>query len=211
MKLYVQYGAGLTGPPAWKNFDSSPTLRLQRLPIVGRIARRYLAPEFPDVIEFGDIVKGLPVREQSCEAIYCSHVLEHLALEDMRTALRNTFDHLRPGGTFRLVVPDLAMIADSYVASGDDGAALAFMRATLLGVERRERGLGALARGAMGNSKHLWMWDHASMSAELDRAGFVDIQRAELGDSGDPMFDAVEDADRWSGSVGLGCKRPLDR
>ena len=41
--------------------------------------------------EYGDIINGLPLPEKSCKAIYCSHFLEHLSLQDFRTALKNTF------------------------------------------------------------------------------------------------------------------------
>ncbi len=35
-KLYVQHGCGLTSLKEWKIFDASPTLRLQRIPIMGK-------------------------------------------------------------------------------------------------------------------------------------------------------------------------------
>jgi hypothetical protein len=41
------------------------------------------------------------------------------------------------------------------------------------------------------------MWDEQSMTDELIAAGFVDIRRCELGDAGDPMFDRVEDPNRF--------------
>jgi hypothetical protein len=32
-KIYIQYGCGLSAPKEWTNFDVSPTLRIQKLPI----------------------------------------------------------------------------------------------------------------------------------------------------------------------------------
>ena len=106
-KLYVQYGCGLSAPKEWQNFDASPTLRLQRLPIFGALLKKQLNVVFPKEVRYGDIVKGLPLKENSCSGIYCSHVLEHLALKDFRTALINTYKILKPGGVFRCLVPDL--------------------------------------------------------------------------------------------------------
>ena len=40
MSLNVQYGCGLSDPEGWKNFDSSPTLRLQKLPLIGRFIKK---------------------------------------------------------------------------------------------------------------------------------------------------------------------------
>src|ERR1041384_622150 len=114
--VYVQYGCGLSAPTGWTNYDCSPTLRLQKVPIVGRLIKK---TEFPRNVKYGDIVKGLPLSPQSCFGIYASHVLEHLALDDFRTALRNTYDLLAPDGVFRHVMPDLRKIASDYLASAD--------------------------------------------------------------------------------------------
>src|SRR5437870_12219189 len=110
----VQYGCGLNAPLGWKNFDASPTLRFERLPLLGR---QYTKNErrFPDNIEYGDIVKGIPLPKHSCEAIYASHVLEHLSLRDFRVALGNTYDLLADGGVFRAVIPDLEILARRYL------------------------------------------------------------------------------------------------
>src|ERR1700735_18590 len=124
---YVHYGCALSAPPEWLNFDASPTLRLQSLPLVGRLAG---GPGFPPNVHYGDIVRGLPVAQRSCRAVYCSHVLEHLSLHDFRTALLNTRRLLVDGGIFRLVVPDLKVAAQRYLADGSDAAALRFMEET---------------------------------------------------------------------------------
>ena len=207
--LYVQFGCGLSAPPGWLNFDASPTLQVQRLPGVGRLlARPPRFPAFPENVRYGDIVRGLPLEAGSCEAVYCSHVLEHLALDDFRAALRNTLSYLRPGGTFRLVVPDLERLCAEYVASTDEGAALAFMENAHLGARQRARGFGGALRSWLGNSSHLSMWDFKSIGRELSTAGFSAIRRAEFGDSSDPRFREVEDPGRWNGCLGVACERP---
>src|SRR5690242_17561521 len=100
----MQYGCGLCAPAGWRNFDASPRLRLEAMPVIGALSGRS-AVIFPKNVEYGNIVKGLPLAKGSCAAVYCSHVLEHLALNDLRTALRETYRVLAPGGLFRLVVP----------------------------------------------------------------------------------------------------------
>jgi hypothetical protein len=35
---HVHYGCGLAAPAEWTNFDTNPTLRLERLPFIGRVA-----------------------------------------------------------------------------------------------------------------------------------------------------------------------------
>jgi len=205
--LYVQFGCGHSAPAGWRSFDSSPTLLLERLWLVGRLIRKNRS-RFPARVEHGDIVKGLPLPPASCAGIYASHVLEHLALEEFRAAVRNTYQLLRPGGTFRFVVPDLRTLAESYVGSDDPAAAIAFLRKSSLGVEKRARGLRGVAVAAWGGSTHLWMWDFPALRAELQYAGFSEIRRCWFGDAADPRFRDVEDAGRFELAVGVECRRP---
>ena len=207
LKRYVQYGAGLCGPESWLNFDISPTLRLQRLPVIGPFFQSF-GPAFPRTVEYGDIIIGLPIGIATCDAIYCSHTLEHLALDDLRLAIRNTFMHLRPGGRFRFVLPDLEQLAKDYLADSSADASITFMKDSHLGNTTRPRGLVALLRVAFGNASHLWMWDYKSLERELQQAGFIKIRRANFGDSGDEMFTEVEDAGRWHKCLGMECWRP---
>lgn len=206
---YVQYGCGMVAPPGWENYDASPTLRFERLPLIGRLYTKNQA-RFPSGVRFGDIIKGLPVPPASCRGVYCSHVLEHLALLDLRTALRRTLAMLAPGGLFRLVVPDLEFLASEYLASSAANAASQFMRASGLGQELRPQGIRGLMVAWLGNSQHRWMWDYKALSRELVDAGFVDVRRASYGDCTDSMFLAVEDRGRWENCLGIESRRPAD-
>jgi hypothetical protein len=201
---YVQYGCGFCAPAGWTNFDASPSLRLQKLPLLGRLGRGR-GPEFPANVLYGDIVRGLPVEPHSCRAVYCSHVLEHLSLTDFRVALRNTRTLLRDRGIFRLVVPDLRAAAERLVADQSAAAAMTFMTETSLGVMDRRRTLGGFMRSWLGNSQHLWMWDFQSLRHELETVGFREIRRARCGDSEESRFAAVEEESRWTDAIGLQC------
>jgi predicted SAM-dependent methyltransferase len=197
--LNVQYGAGSSAAQGWLNFDASPTLRLERLPLIGR-SLRINAERFPDEIIFGDIVAGLPIAAGSAKAVYASHVLEHLSREDFDTALRNTLKVMARGALFRLVVPDLEVRARLYlerVAAGDGQAADDFVGSTFLGRQSRPRGLKGQARALFGNSDHLWMYDRPAMRRALTEAGFTDVRECRFGDSEDADFAAVEQRDRF--------------
>ena len=37
MGRFVQYGCGLTAPTTWENYDVSPTLRVQKVPLLGAL------------------------------------------------------------------------------------------------------------------------------------------------------------------------------
>lgn len=205
---YVQYGCGLSAPSEWENFDASPTLRIQKIPLVNTLFKNRLNTVFPDNVQYGDIIKGLPVEAESCKGVYCSHTLEHLSLEDFRTALRNTYQILQKGGIFRCIVPDLEAIAKKYISSLDQGersASIAFFKESLLGVEKRKKGARDLISSFFGNSHHLWMWDYLSLSKELEEAGFINIRRCEFNDCKDAAFAHVEEKGRFVDAVAVEC------
>jgi predicted SAM-dependent methyltransferase len=204
---YVQYGCGHHAPTGWRNFDASPTLRIERIPLLRAIHISKVG-RFPANSEYGDITKGLPVPHNSCIGVYASHILEHLSLEDFRSALKNTFCMLKHNGCFRLVLPDLEALATEYLESRDCGAAEQFMRSTSLGLVSRPKGLLSTAREFWGNSRHLWMWDFKSMSQELHNVGFVGIRRCQFNDSTDLMFRQVEQEERFEGALAIECTKP---
>jgi predicted SAM-dependent methyltransferase len=72
--------------------------------------------------------------------------LEHLSLSDFRKAVRETSRILKPDGIFRLAVPDLEHLARHYISDESPNAAIEFMKATLLGKEKRNRSLVSFLR-----------------------------------------------------------------
>lgn len=210
MSLYVQYGCGLSAPEAWTNFDVSPTLRIQKIPVIGSLLKSQLNTAFPTNVKYGDIIKGLPVQVNSCDGLYCSHTLEHLSLNDFRIALQNSYKILKPGGLFRLVLPDLEQMARGYLQSLDQGdatASIRFIKNMIFGLEDRPKGIKGFVSSYWGNANHLWLWDHVSMEEALKQAGFISVRRCSFNDSADPMFKLVEDESRFMGALAMECSK----
>lgn len=209
-KKYVQYGCGLCAPPGWINFDASPTLRIQRIPLLNVLLKNKLNAHFPRNVKYGNIIKGLPVKDHTCDGVYCSHTLEHLSLHDLRIALENSFRLLKKGGIFRMVVPDLEYMARQYISSlekGDQFASIHFMNSTMLGLAKRPKSIKEILGYTFGNSHHLWMWDSRSLMQELSNTGFTQMRPCRFHDCADPMFNQVEDADRFEHAVAIECIR----
>ena len=100
--VLVNLGCGNVWHSAWRNFD--------------------LDPQHPSV-EALDLAASLPLATASVDVVYHAHVLEHLQLEAGRVFLTECLRVLKPGGTVRVVVPDLQGAAERYLAalaSGDD-------------------------------------------------------------------------------------------
>jgi SAM-dependent methyltransferase len=207
--MYLQYGCGLCAPNEWKNFDSSPTLQLQRLPLVGKLIKNATKVHFPENVIYGDIVKGLPVNLNSCDGIYSSHTLEHLSLNDFRSALSNTYKILKVGGIFRCVVPDLESYARTYINNiekGNENSSLIFLfDDTLLGYKNRNRNVTKILTSYFSNSNHLTMWDNLSLINELTKIGFTRVRKCKFNDSTDSMFKHVEDINRFQNAVSIEC------
>lgn len=77
-----------------------------------------LISESFDVIPY-DITTGLPFAENSIDAVYHSHVLEHLNPNHGIELIRECWRVLKPGGVARIVVPDLEKIAKLYLEKHD--------------------------------------------------------------------------------------------
>jgi len=86
-----------------------------------------IMPRHPGVINH-DLNKRLPFADASFEAVYHSHVLEHLTKEQGKSFVEECYRVLKPGGILRVVVPDLETIAKLYLenlykAEAGDGPA----------------------------------------------------------------------------------------
>jgi SAM-dependent methyltransferase len=210
-KLYVQYGCGLSAPKEWTNFDVSPSLKIQKIPLIGKVISKKFGAIFPDNVLFGDIIQGLPLQDNSCDGLFCSHVLEHLSLNDFRIALKNSYKIVKPGGVFRCIVPDLELAARNYIKDLDAGkktSSVTFMGIdTLIGLIDRPKGIKGFVSSYFGNHQHLWMWDYSSLSYELEKCGFKNIKRVYFNDSDHKMFNLLEDPERFLKAVAIECEK----
>ncbi len=75
-----------------------------------------LVPDGDDVVAV-DVRRPLPFAAGVFQAVYASHVLEHLTPGEASALVREVRRVLAPGGVVRIVVPDLEGIARAYVAS----------------------------------------------------------------------------------------------
>jgi predicted SAM-dependent methyltransferase len=206
-KLYVHYGCGQCAPEEWRNFDVSPTLRIQKTPVLGWLMKNALGQVFDKNVKYGDVTVGLPgIADNSADGVYCSHVLEHMSLADFRKAIANSYKMLKPGGCFRLIMPDLKVLVDDYIADkekGDADASIRFIKRTLMAMEERPKNLKAVSKLAFGYLNHLWLWDKEATINELQKVGFKVIREIEFNDSEDPMFKLVENKKRFDLCVKL--------
>jgi SAM-dependent methyltransferase len=182
LTMRVNIGCGATPTEGWLNLDNSLAIRAARRPVLLRALRLagVLGPESlglaatarADNIQWADAVRAIPCPDGSAEAVYSAHMIEHLDRDEAGRFLAEVRRVLRPGGVLRLAAPDLRLLADDYLATGD---ADDFVRRTYL-TQSRPAGLLPRVRSAViGPRHHLWMYDGASLGGLVRRAGFTQV------------------------------------
>jgi hypothetical protein len=107
-------------------------------------------------------VDDLPFETGSIDEIHSSHLLEHFPQEQLiRQLLPYWFSMLRPGGTFRAVVPDGVGMVEGFVTKE---IPFAVLREVLYGGQEYE------------GDFHFTMFSGESLAGILTDAGFVDVE-----------------------------------
>lgn len=190
--------------PGVINIDWSFYLRLKRNPVLRFLARRTLKGVRLDRFEHlaenvlvHDLRKGLPFEADSVDAVYHSHVLEHIDRDLVEGFLLEIKRVLRPGGIQRIVVPDFEKLCRDYLehlraCEGDPTEAQrheAYIGAAIEQCVRkaafstRELGpfRGRIETLLLGDARgrgetHQWMYDRVSLATLLVRLGYKDPQ-----------------------------------
>jgi predicted SAM-dependent methyltransferase len=123
-------------------------------------------------VRFANVVRRIPCPDSSAEAVYSSHMIEHLDRREAQAFLAEVRRVLMPGGVVRLAAPDLARLVHGYVT---DGNANEFIVATHMAQPRPAGLLQRLSLALTGPRHHLWMYDGRSLSSLLLCAGFEDV------------------------------------
>jgi SAM-dependent methyltransferase len=134
-----------------------------------------------------NLASGLPFTKHSASVVYCSHFLEHLYfLTEAVPFLKEIYRVLEPGGTVRIVVPDMATLLRAYVENNTD--VLDSRRNIWSDWNWESYGTnlpsilpyaGVLEAPHMGSSQrlHRYGYDYETLHLTLARTGFVEITR----------------------------------
>ena len=101
---------------------------------------------------------------------------------------------LKPNGCFRLIVPDLKTRAQKYLENDDCDA---FIESIGFGKKKDDKNFTDFLRKIFGNSGHFLMHDNKLMQKYLAEAGFKNIRKSKIGDSGIQVFSKVEEVHRF--------------
>jgi predicted SAM-dependent methyltransferase len=153
--VFLNLGAGPRGldDAHWVNVDGAPARGV-----------RFLV----------DLRRPLPFGNASFDGVFCEHVLEHFGQEDGERLAREVRRVLRPGGVFRVIVPDAEYVLRGYLEAPD---ALAAARGEGTAMET----VNAYFRQRY---EHQFMYDWPTLDQSLRRAGFADVVRSRFREPG---------------------------
>jgi SAM-dependent methyltransferase len=208
-RVMLNLGAGLQYRPGWTNYDRSRVAAIYRRPWLRRLVRLVgvRVQDWPEATRTRDLNKGIPHPDESVDAIYSSHFLEHLWPEQAEFIVQECHRVLKPGGTLRLVVPDLELIARKYLEGdraffneSDRPIADTFVDALKFRSRPKGRAPERLLRRFLRTDEggHRWMYDGASLSDRLARAGFREIEVVGYRDGRDREVAALDSRPRSS-------------
>ena len=122
----LNLGCGYRTSDRCTNIDWSIPVRLKGSKVGRRLApmvlsgdRRREFQQMSDNVMRHDLRKGIPFEDNSVDAVYHSHVLEHIDREAVPGFLAEILRVLKPGGIHRIVVPDLESQARAYLQTLD--------------------------------------------------------------------------------------------
>jgi len=99
---FLNIGAGSFHHPAWRNVDFST--EAYEADVTGNV----------DIPHDLSEMKPLPIEDESIEAVFTSHTVEHIQDQHDAFLFRDVFRVLKPGGYFRITCPDIELYFRAY-------------------------------------------------------------------------------------------------
>lgn len=190
MTTRLNIGCGKNPSNEWVNLDNSKAIKLANSPFLYRVARflRLLSSNQIENIEwnkknkiiYSDVTKKIPLKNNSVECIYTSHMLEHLSRDEVVKFLKEVLRVLEPGGVLRVSVPDLKIIVNDYIKNEN---ADEFMEKLLVQAPPINNVISKFKLFISGYRHHQWMYDGKSLTLLFKSCGFKFIKICKPGET----------------------------
>lgn len=144
-----------------------------------------------EAVDFVCKIEELPkyMKPDTIEMIYSSHTLEHFSIKDAEQVLKMYYSFLKPGGEFRLSIPDLMKLAGLIESQKLSKEQMRTVQGVLLGSQDTR----------YDYHKSIYWFD--LLKSILEKIGFVNIEEYQCY----PHFlEGVKDASSMAGKPDLG-------
>jgi predicted SAM-dependent methyltransferase len=156
-----------------------------------------------------DLRHGIPAADNSLDLAYHSHMLEHLSYTDGIEFTKECLRVLKPGGTLRILVPDLELWINAYMNNN-----------SFFFEQYRQMGgidpdiyvtKAAVFMGMLHNHEHKCGYDFESLKWLVEHVGFIDVKRTLYGAGTIDDIENIEKVDpiRTMESLCIECKKPI--
>jgi hypothetical protein len=211
----INIGCGQTPTAGWNNYDNSLSIRLAKhgwlVSLLGKFGliahqqRQFVSYARKSNISFADATRRIPEPTNSAEAVYTSHMVEHLDLTEVRNFLGEALRVLAPGGMIRIAVPDISVHINEYLETKD---ANLFIEQTLMTCEKPKSLIEKIKFVMVGPRHHHWMYDGCSLCKLLADVGFDDPRAVAAGETTLPNPGSLDLSERARESVYVEATKP---
>ncbi len=140
-----------------------------------------------------DLLKSIPVHDNSLKYIYSSHFIEHLNFDEAVELLKECYRKMAHGGLIRLSCPDVEIWINEYARRGENHFYETY-RTTFSCLRKGEpaRTKSQVFAMQLYDLGHKWVYDFESLKDILERAQFKNINRKRFRESNMPDIDILE-------------------
>jgi SAM-dependent methyltransferase len=186
----VNLGAGLMIAPGWYNIDGHLRAFFSTWPgfvvrllyrVIQTSNQQFTMAEYERILKSNrfihhDLTYGVPFKDGTVDFLYASHLLEHLHRDEAERLVRDGYRTLKPGGIFRIGVPDLAHAISLY-----------------------QKGEKRLSLGYFFNETkqdlytyHRYLYDEELLTRLLQDCGFAGVRRCEYREGAVPDIGVLD-------------------
>jgi predicted SAM-dependent methyltransferase len=153
-------------------------------------------PKSTDILHL-DARRPFPFADCTFDYIFSEHMIEHIPYANGVGMIAECFRTLKPNGRMRLATPDLAFVVDLYRPDLSDlqrqyikWSAHTFMH------DVPDDNAVFVVNNFVRDWGHTFIYDERTLRDAMAQAGFVDIVRRDLQESGDPVLSNLENEER---------------
>ena len=144
-----------------------------------------------------DLRYPLYCEDNVWDGVFSEHTLEHLYPDEVLELLKELKRTMKPNSWLRISVPDLEKYIDSYKNKHISEELL----------NRKYNGCEAISYLTQ-NYKHFSVWDETLLKSFLQKAGFINIQRASFRKGNDKKLLKDSETREWE-SLYIECQKPI--
>tara|TARA_B100001093_G_C26740381_1_gene976371 strand:+ start:725 stop:1366 length:642 start_codon:yes stop_codon:yes gene_type:complete len=186
----INIGCGSNPTEGWLNFDNTPAIKLANSPLKYRLAKLFgmlnknhienIEWNKKNKIKYADATKNIPLPSNSVDAMYTSHMLEHISREGAKTFLYEAKRVLKMDGVLRVSVPDLKIYLDKYSINKDADEFMTGILVEAPPINTLKQKLFLLLNGYR---HHQWMYDGKSLSLLFKKVGLKNVKICAQGET----------------------------